>query len=407
MPDSLCRHCVSDSGPIAATPLDGRRAWLITLGASASNFVTFGMLFSIGLFFDPIEREFDSSTGNVAALLSISAFIYYLAGVIGGRLGDRYGVRRIVMAAAVTMPLGLLLASRAQTMWQMHLMYSPLVGTAVGCCYAPLLGAIGRWFDKQRHLANGIVLAGVGAGTLSMPLIVEALIGRFGWRSALAWVAVIAAVVLGATALVSSEPTKDPTKTLTSTKPTASLRFRVLYLSVIAIGPGFYLPLAFMNDYGVDSGVSSRAAAALVGIIGGSSVATRLLLGWLGARVEPMTQYRASHLVMVASLSIWLFAGTNHTLLILTAVVHGIGWGAWVMATPPLMAAWFGVGDLGGTIGLFYTGLGIGALIGPAMSGHLIDVAGYDAAISVALALAVAGTALTMLPLRSMNPTSD
>jgi len=388
-----------DYGSPVAGAGESRRAWLITAGASASNFVNFGMLFAIGLFFTPIARDLDASTGSVAALLSISAFVYYLAGVIGGRASDRYGVRPIVILAAIAMPVGLLAASRANSLWQIHLAYSPLVGTAVGCCYAPLLGAIGRWFDEQRQLANGVVLAGVGAGTLAMPLIVDGLIERFGWRSAMAVVAVGSAVVLGATALVCREPHRLAPAVSTSARPWASRRFRVLYGSVIAIGPGFYLPLAFLNDYGVDGGITSRSAAALVGIIGGSSVATRLVLGWVGDRIEPLQQYRVSHFVLVAGLVVWLNAGHSYALLVVSAVLHGVGWGAWVMATPPLMAAWFGVDDLGGTIGLFYTGLGIGALFGPALSGYVIDAAGYRAAIAAALVLATASAAITMLPL--------
>lgn len=377
-----------------------RRAWLITIGASASNFVNFGVLFAIGLFFTPIARELGASTGAVAGLLSVSAFIYYVAGVVGGRVSDRYGVRPVVVLAAVAMPLGLVLASRAQSLLWLHLAYSPLVGTAVGCCYAPLLGSIGRWFDKQRQLANGVVLAGVGAGTLAMPLVVEALIDRLGWRSALLALAVCSAVVLGATAAVCVEPyDRDHLRGATTIAPWRAARFRLLYLSVIAIGPGFYLPLAFMNDYGLDTGASSRASAALVGIIGGSSVATRLALGWLGAQLEPLRQYRGSHVVLATGLVVWLTAGTSYPLLIASAVLHGIGWGAWVMATPPLMARWFGIGDLGGTIGLFYTGLGVGALIGPALSGYVIDASGYRTAIAVALALAVAATMVTLLPL--------
>jgi len=376
---------------------DNRRAWLMTVGASASNFVNFGVLFAIGLFFTPIARDLGASTGGVAALLSISAFVYYLAGVVGGRLSDRFGVRPVVTVAAVAMPIGLVLASRAQSLWTLHLAYSPLVGTAVGCCYAPLLGAIGRWFDEQRQRANSVILAGVGAGTLAMPLLVETLIDRLGWRSALVVLAVIAAVVLGATAAVCSEPSRAPAQQPPATTPWKANRFRLLYVSVIAIGPGFYLPLAFMNDYGVDAGATGRASAALVGIIGGSSVATRLALGWLGAQIEPLRQYRGSHMILVAGLVVWLAAGANYPVLVASALLHGIGWGAWVMATPPLMAAWFGVSDLGGTIGLFYTGLGVGALIGPTLSGYVIDAAGYRSAIIVALVLAVVATAITML----------
>lgn len=385
-------------------PVDGHRdsgrAWLVALSAAAANFVTFGTLFSFGVFLTPIADTFGRTTGPVAPLFSLAVCIYYLSGAVGGRLGDRHGVRRVVVAGGCLLPLGLVLSSRATALWQVYVFYAPLVGIAVGCCYSPLIGAVGRWFERQRALAIAVVLVGVGVGTLVMPNVCEALVVRYGWQATFVVLAVLGAGILAATAAVSSEPPRNDAPGATTPGPVLwSPRFRRLYLSVVLIGPGFFAPLAFFNDYAIAQGTAGRAAAALIGLVGGSSVAARLAFGSLADRIGALRQYRWGYLLMLGALAAWLVAGDSYGMLVSSAVLHGLGWAAWVTATPQLLAEWFGVRDLGGILGAFYTALGVGALIGPAITGFVIDRSGYRSAIAMVIATSVAATITAMLPM--------
>ena len=163
--------------------VETRRAWLLATTGAAANFVTFGALFSFGVFQRPIAADLGTTTGPVAAVFSAAVFAYYVAGAVGGRLADRHGVRPVLAAAALLLPLGLVMASRATSLWLFALAYVPLVGAAVGCCYPPLIGAIGRRFERRRSLAIAIVLLGVGGGTSVMPNVSEALERAFGMPS--------------------------------------------------------------------------------------------------------------------------------------------------------------------------------------------------------------------------------
>ena len=63
-----------------------------------------------------------------------------------------------------------------------------------------------------------------------------------------------------------------------------------------------------------------------------------------------------------------------------------------------MLATWFGVADLGGTIGTFYTALGFGALAGPAILGFVIDSSGYEVAIAVVIFSSVIAWLLCFIP---------
>ena len=370
-------------------PATGPADWLAVIGAAAANFIGFGVLFGFGLVLTPLADEFNTTTGPVAPLFAGSVLCYYFASMFGGMLADRHGPTPVVAFGAIAFPAGLALSSLATELWQVYLAYVPLVGLAVGSCYASLIGVVGRRFTDRRALAISVVLTGVGAGTLVMPPVIRFLLDRGDWRFAFRALAVAAGVTLVFTALAVRE--RADVDRVTSSLRLAdgvrlmagSARFRRLYASVVLIAPGFYAPLAFLNDHAVAQGIGLRAASLLVSAIGLASAASRIGFGQLAQRVGPIRQYRLSHVLFVAALVVWLAAGGSYPLLLTAAVLHGLGWAAWVTASPLVLAEWFGVDDLGFLVGGFYTGLGVGALIGPVVSGFVIDRAGYQEAVAV------------------------
>ena len=179
-----------------------------------------------------------------------------------------------------------------------------------------------------------------------------------------------------------------------------SRRFLLFFAAVVAIGPGFYAPVAFYNDYAVEAGVAPALAAALIGISGATSVVARLVCGALGHRFDPMWLCRAAFAGMTVALAIWWISGGNPAVLIVSAVAHGVGWAVWVTATPQVLANWYGVENLGGVVGIYYTGLGVGALAGPAVCGFIIDAAGFEPAIALVTLTSLIALGLLMLPMR-------
>ncbi|MEL6984043.1 MAG: MFS transporter [Actinomycetota bacterium] len=112
--------------------------------------MSFGLLFSFGLFLTPLAETFDASTAAVASVFSGSVLCYYAAGAVGGAVSDRRGARSVVVFGAVALPGGLILASFAPSLWVLFALYAPLVGCAVGSCYAPLIGAVGRALPSRQ-----------------------------------------------------------------------------------------------------------------------------------------------------------------------------------------------------------------------------------------------------------------
>ena len=94
-PTSFGRSSVEVGLSPSQDQLDPRKGWYVTGAAAIANFVTFGILFSFGVFLTPIAETFGTSSGPVAPLFSAAICFYYLFGVIGGRISDRIGLRPV------------------------------------------------------------------------------------------------------------------------------------------------------------------------------------------------------------------------------------------------------------------------------------------------------------------------
>ncbi len=402
------------------------------MSAATANFFTFGAMYSFGVFLTPLVNEFNSSTGPVSTLFSVTVCFYYIGGAIGGRLSDRHGSRPIIATSAVLLTGGLLLTATTTQLWQAFFSFGLLVGLSVGFCYTSSIGLVSRTFSRNRAFALGVLLAGVGTGVLVTPIISEAIINAYSWQAAYACLAVLALpTTVWATfnsdriragrrhsnktasnrassnsASATDNSADNPTgksRLLPLSALTRNRQFRRYYLAVILLGPGFYVPILFYNDYAVDQGIGSSPAALLVGISGASSVFGRLAYGLLDSRMGAMNLCRLSYALLLAALVVWLGAGSVYTLLVVSAVTHGLGWAILATSTPSVLTNWLGANNLGGTIGVYYTGLGVGALAGPAAGGFIIDRAGF----APAIALSIATTLGALLMLFAIKDTAS
>jgi len=168
--------------------------------------------------------------------------------------------------------------------------------------------------------------------------------------------------------------------------------FGYLYFSGFFITLALFVPFVFLVSYAKTQGIDEIAAASLVGIIGGASIAGRLGFGALGDKISRIHLYQSTFIIVSFSSLIWLFSSNSFTLLILYAVLLGGGYGGFIVLSPAVAAELFGLIGLGTILGATYTAAGIGGLLGPTLAGYLIDKSGsYNSAIIAAMIFAFFG----------------
>jgi MFS family permease len=390
-------------GVASAAAADTARAWLIAGAAFAASFVTFGVIYSFGVFLRPIATAFHADAAAGSAFFSITAVVYYGLGAVAGRLADRCEPRILIMAGAVILGLGLCLTAMAGHIWFAYLSYGLGVGVGGACCYVPTLSLVGGWFVRHRNAALGIAASGTGGGTMAVPPLAALLIRHYGWRPAEVVLGLAATVVLlGCSVVVRAPPLARPAGT--AGRPAARLwrtrTFVLLYLSWVAATAALFVPFVFLPGFARDHGADAVAAAGLLSLIGGTSILGRILLGPLGGRLGVLPLFKATVLMMALSYAIWLFS-SSYTWLAVFAAVLGIAYGSRIAAMPAVLIEYFGIEDLGTTLGAFFTATGLAALIGPPLAGLAADLGGTRrGAVLFALAAGLLGY-LAVVPLRA------
>jgi MFS family permease len=364
-----------------------------------SMFTVFGVAYSFGAFFAPMAEEFEAGSGATSAVFSVTAFLYFLLGAVSGRAADRFGPRPVLLVGAVALAVGLAGTAAVDRLWLGYVTYGLGVGVAVACGYVPMLAVIGGWFDERRSLALGVAVAGVGVGTLAVAPLAGALIARIGWRGTYLVFAVAGAGLLVLSAAVVRRPPSAPEAAHVPVgRARKTTAFASLYGSGLLLSLALFVPFVFLPPFAEARGVGKVAAAALVGVIGGTSVVGRLVLGAVGDRLGRVRTYQGCFLLIAASFPIWLVTDRYGWLVVFAAVL-GVGYGGFIALNPAVVAELFGVAGLGGLIGTLYTSAAVGSLVGPPAAGMLIDRTGaYDPAITAALALS-ALSFVALLPL--------
>ncbi|MDT0455002.1 MFS transporter [Streptomyces sp. DSM 41527] len=387
------------------TGRDSPRAWLAATGAMVAVCVAYGLAYSYGQFFSFIADSFGTGDGAGSAIFSITSLLFFGLGAVSGPLADRYGPRMLLVAGGVLLGLGLFLTAHASALWQAYVAYGLGTGLGVGCVYVPVMSAVGSWFDRRRALATGIVVSGVGVGTVVSSPLSAWMVDAFGWRRSYEYYALGGAVLLLlCAALVPRPPRHEPRPTVAPEPGRGRRGFGTLYLSALLINIVIYVPFVQLSQYARHHGVSGGAAASLVSVIGVSSIIGRTALGAVARRVGTLNLFKACHVAIAAGPLLWL-ASDGFDGLLAFALVLGVSYGGYIALIPVVLGDQYGLARLGRVLGVLYTAVGIGSAVGPAATGALIQETGSYAPALVTLAVLGSLGAATVMAYRGKDST--
>jgi MFS family permease len=386
--------------PLPAGPVDSPFAWRMAAVAFAVGFIVFGVVYSFGVFLEPMMADLESSRSATSALYAIASSAFYFLGPATGSVGDRFGPRTITGFGALAMGGGLAATAFVTDIDIAYLTYGLGVGIGAACSYIPTFAVVGGWFERWRTRALSIAATGTGLGMLAFPPLCAAIIEHFGWRAAaLALAGISGAVLLVSAVLVRPAPSRQSQPTSGTLGTTLRSRaFAQIYMSWVFGTIALFVPLVFLPAFAVARGADPLAASWLISIIGGASVLGRLGIGYAAAG-RTLILYKGSILAMAASYVVWLFLPSYGWLLIFAAVL-GIAYGVRIALVAPVLIEVFGPSRLGSLLGTFFTATGIAGLAAPTAANLAVDYWGSDiAGIAVAIALGALAYAL-VLPLR-------
>ncbi len=366
-----------------------------------------------------------TSVSGAAALKSTESA---LLGPALGWLIDRFGSRRVVRVGVVLFGIGFMLLSQTDTLATFYAAFVVLALGASMCSNMVVSVAIIQWFEKRRARALSACQFGAAVGGLFV-FVVAWVIQTYGWRVA-AFSSGVLLIVCGwpLASMVYSRPSEVgqrvdglPPDTAAATPTTSGAPSvdaenpapparpaQADYTAREALGTSAFWLLSAghacslfvvsaINVHAITHikeglGYSLALASIYISIATAGQIAG-VAWGWaIPEKIEKRKVTAFTMLLHAAGLLMLTYA-TGPVVLVLSALVHGVGWGLRGPFISAMRADYFGRHSIGMIMGLSSMIMVIGQIGGPLIAGVFADSLGnYRAGFTLIAGLAVVGS---------------
>jgi MFS family permease len=347
---------------------------------------------------------------------------------ITGWLGDRYGSRRMLLAAATMYIVSMFLLSQVTAIWHFFVFFGILLSLTQSLAMVPLMAAVSGWFRRRLGVGVGLLWGAGGAGTAVMAPVIGGFIEAMGWQSTFMLIGAIG----GGTMLClvpfmrnkpadigiqpyGARPADAPM--IVRDKTVDRLRQKVFNQHTRKTKPFWNLPLIhalgcaghgtvliYVIPMAIDRGAFSSLAQAgiILTIIALISVISRI--------VTPiMAEAYGTRKMMAASLSIqaitvfMLFWSHDAWSFYLFAAIFGIGFGGEWTGYLVINRQYYGEGPMGTVYGWQTTGALMGHAVATGLAGLVVYVTG---SFNVVMAISVGFSSLGVVVIGMLDDTS-
>ena len=396
----------------------GRRihyAWGI-VGVAAIIWTTSSSVrFATSILVPEFESKFHWSYGFITLAITIQWLVSGVLSPVVGWLGDRYGVRRVMLGGAVLFIFGMMLIGTMTQVWQFWLYFGVILGVAMAIFQVNLVAGVPLWFKTNLGLAMGTLQGLQGIGTAFMILILFLLFSNFGLK----WTFWGPGIVGGTILLVAirgfhNEPAEvglrpygaspeEPIRRLQNNE-TAKIRTSVFqkqaqktpaFWNLIGIHfwgcAGHNLILVLLIAMAEDNGISRGMAVAIYITMNVVSTITRFFVPLLADRTGSKGVMGVSFILQAFPVLLLLVAH-DPWLFFVFAILFGIGMGGEMTAFPIINRQYYGNAPTGTTYGYQTLGGGMGMALGPLAGAFLRDLTGvFYPAIIMSFVLSLIG----------------
>ncbi|MES5894252.1 MULTISPECIES: OFA family MFS transporter [Bacillus cereus group] len=344
--------------------------WLVVLGTVIVQ-MGLGTIYTWSLFNQPLVSKYGWSLNAVAITFSITSLSLAFSTLFASKLQEKWGLRKLIMAAGLALGIGLILSSQASSLLMLYVLAGVVVGYADGTAYITSLSNLIKWFPERKGLIAGISVSAYGTGSLIFKYINAMLIDSVGVSQAFIYwgLIVTAMIVIGACLIhqaadqgaVQATKTKEyTTKEMLGTKE-VYLLFIMLFTSCMS---GLYL-IGMVKDIGVQLvGLSAATAANAVAMVAIFNTLGRIILGPLSDKIGRLKIVTGTFVAMATSVLVLSFVDLNYGIYFVCVASVAFCFGGNITIFPAIVGDFFGMKNHSKNYGIVYQGFGFGALAG-------------------------------------------
>jgi MFS transporter, OFA family, oxalate/formate antiporter len=367
--------------------------WRIVLAAFLNLFFTTGIVYyGFPVFYVSLTHSLgftrQQATSGIFFGFVLTAPLF---GLLAGALIDRVGARAIILCGIGFAGISLALMGAMSSVRQYYLLCLTEVVGYVLAGPIPNQVLIANWFRALRGRAMGYAYLGLGLGGAVSPVLIHWLIEDFGWRRAFELIGTAIIVILFPVGLwmTRSSPQEmglqpdgarieNSESLATSTRGVPvreAVRTRDFWLLLVgssvtigAIGTVIGHFVLYLRDAGHTVGWASRVLSILLV----SSLAGRVLVGYVADRFTRKNVMALFYLVLALAIPL-LFIRYSNGAILLFAVIFGFAMGADYMMIPLVAADRFGLAALGKLLALIIMADSLVQTAGPVMAAYIYD----------------------------------
>ncbi|XP_045123347.1 monocarboxylate transporter 13-like [Portunus trituberculatus] len=387
--------------------VDGGWAWVVLGAAFLQFFITSALYYSFSVFFVELVAAFQQSRSLTGWVYATNSAVFMCSGPLGGWFLSRCGTRATLNVGAVLAAVGYLGSALSPSLIYIFFFYGVVNGVGTSFTFSGWVVGLARFWERRHALAMGVAMAGSGCGVLLLGPQIQVIVVHFGWRGAMILCAglylqlcVLATLYsvprapspcrvlfhCGEEKSESQEEVKRAGETKTRISTDAELKaqhntkkvlwssgFCLLaascFLTVMAITTVF----AVLRDWAELEGLGAAFSSALAGS-GGGDLLGRVLAGLLvGQGCSPLLLLGVVQLLLAVTIG-FAAAASISTQLIAAMVGFGVACGLHSVISA-LMPSHFTSGEgVGHVLGCLLFVTGIGALVGPPVTGAIVDL---------------------------------
>ena len=365
-----------------------------------------GSVYTYSVFRPFVEEKFTLNTLRSGLPYMLSLFFYAVSMMLTGRILTTKNQKMILVIGIILIGLGWFLAGFATYFILFLIGYGVMIGVGVGMVYGIPIKGIQDRFPMKKGLMTGIVLLGFGLSTLIVAPLSTYLIDTFGLSQTFYIYAIIFMIVLIPISLILGTH-QDESQILKSTNDHQKVldvsSIKLYFYFVIAttiglmmIGLSYYIGVTVYGFNPWSVALSMSLFAVMNGI-------SRPIFGWLMDRKGFYYSVKLSLLLIITASLISIINQGTHLVLFMAS--YGLFWfnlGAWLAIIPTAVSIKYGRERYAKQYGLFFTGYGIGAIIGTLLSGFIMDLFGNTTYIYLIILVLMIGLWIsTLKPLKN------
>ena len=373
------------------------RGWLVVAACFLCMLVSGGIgWFTFPVFIKPLQDEFAWTRFQIGGAVGLWAAVGAVFSPVLGHFIDRFGSRRIMLAAVALGGLVTLAMGQIQALSHLYLAMFFAALTTGASTYVPVTSVISQWFSKRRGIAMSIAMVGMGIGGFVMPNVSSFLVRTVGWRwtyrifSAVLWLILLPAVAMwlyGRPSDVGSTPDGDesPADEETRALPREANATGFSAREALTMGRFWFLGLAdvanaipvvalglYMVDFSIGAGIADNVAAFAYSSISAAAIAGMIAAGFAADRFNRRIMISVCYGLPAVSILL-LFGLKSAGPLFCYALFSGFCGGGRSALWPLVVNDCFGSRAYGTVVGFLVIFYNIGAVVGPPAAGFIRD----------------------------------